>query len=63
LVDLARDLSTLGVRHYAVQSVRPQGCASELPDTPHNFAAPYLDHAFRREIKGLFSTFVVRDTD
>ncbi len=61
LVDLARDLSTLGVRHYAVQSVRPQGCAAELPHGPPD--SPYLDHAFRREIRGLFSTFVVRDTD
>jgi pyruvate formate lyase activating enzyme len=63
LLDLAHDLSTLGVRHYAVQAVRPHGCATDLPDNPNGIDTPYLDDALRREMRGLFSTFVVRDTD
>ncbi len=63
LVSLAHDLSTIGVRHYAVQSVRPYGCATALPDNPDYPDARHLNEALRREMRGLFSTFVVRDTE
>lgn len=63
LIELARELSAMGVRHYAVQVVRPHGCAADLPIDADAMDAPYADDALRRAIGERFSTFVIRGAD
>ncbi len=55
---LARELSDLGVRHWAVQRFRPQGCAdARLRETVEpDFPPPDL----RQRIAGLFPSFTLR---
>jgi pyruvate formate lyase activating enzyme len=57
--ELARSLAALGVRHYALQEFRPQGCEdAELNASGASFR---LNHAALTETLGpLFSAFCIR---
>ncbi|MBI4189287.1 MAG: anaerobic ribonucleoside-triphosphate reductase activating protein [Betaproteobacteria bacterium] len=56
---LACSLARLGVRHYALQEFRPQGCASE--QLAASGTAPFLnDVALSAAIAPLFESFCVR---
>ena len=59
LPELAGSLAQLGVRHYALQEFRPQGCASHELNAPA--APPYLsDATLSGAIAPLFDSFCVR---
>ena len=56
---LARSLAQLGVRHYALQEFRPQGCASH--ELNASVTAPFCNDALlSRTIAPLFDSFCVR---
>lgn len=56
---LASSLAQLGVRHYALQEFRPQGCASQ--ELNASVTPPFLDDAtLSRAIAPLFDSFCVR---
>lgn len=58
---LAGSLAQLGVRHYALQEFRPQGCASHELNAPA--APPYLSNAtLSGAIAPLFDSFCVRQS-
>lgn len=58
LVLLAQRLAGLGVRRYALQEFRDQGCTdARLRAAP---AASYLDDEFCNRIAGLFESFEIR---
>lgn len=58
LLRLAKELSTLGARHYVLQEFRPQGCADEAVSTYS--AQELLDDALCSRIGEMFETFSVR---
>lgn len=58
LLRLAKELSTLGARHYVLQEFRPLGCADEAVSTYP--AQQLLDDALCTSIGGMFETFSVR---
>ena len=61
LATLAGSLSQLGVRHYALQEFRPQGCASHELNAART--APFLnDAALSSAIAPLFDSFCVRQS-
>jgi pyruvate formate lyase activating enzyme len=56
---LARSLAQLGVRHYALQEFRPQGCASH--ELNASVTAPFFNDALLSgTIASLFDSFYVR---
>ncbi|MBI1989887.1 MAG: anaerobic ribonucleoside-triphosphate reductase activating protein [Betaproteobacteria bacterium] len=58
---LAGSLARLGVRHYALQEFRPQGCASHALNA--SGTSPYLsDAALTGTIAPLFDSFCVRQS-
>jgi pyruvate formate lyase activating enzyme len=59
LPTLAGSLAQLGVRHYALQEFRPQGCASR--ELAASCTAPFLENAsLSAAIAPLFDSFCVR---
>ena len=58
LLKLAKELSTLGARHYVLQEFRPQGCADEAVSTYS--AQELLDDVLCNRIGAMFETFSVR---
>ncbi|MCG2585929.1 anaerobic ribonucleoside-triphosphate reductase activating protein [Massilia sp. TS11] len=57
LMALARELASLGVRHYALQHLRPQGCPSaHYPPVPSDYPGPEALRAIAAE----FTTFTLR---
>lgn len=58
LPTLARSLAQLGVRHYALQEFRPQGCANA--QLAASATAPYLNDAALGAIAPLFESFCIR---
>jgi pyruvate formate lyase activating enzyme len=60
LLRLARDLARRGVRNYAVQKFRAQGCANEIYRAQPGNEFPY--QAVENRIGGLFERFQVRDS-
>ncbi|MBI3937988.1 MAG: anaerobic ribonucleoside-triphosphate reductase activating protein, partial [Betaproteobacteria bacterium] len=58
VVALAETLAALGVRRYALQGFRPEGCASPaLASVPQ---AGFLDPALHRELAGKFEILALR---
>lgn len=58
LLQLAGELSRLGVRHYVLQEFRPLGCSNRVASL--HSAAELLDEALCRQIEPLFESFSVR---
>ncbi len=58
LLRLAKELSTLGARHYVLQEFRSQGCADEAISTYSS--QELLDDALCSRIGAMFETFAVR---
>jgi anaerobic ribonucleoside-triphosphate reductase activating protein len=60
LLALGRELAALGVRHYAVQIFRPQGCADDALRAGGRSLRDWPGDAACAELEGLFSTFTLR---
>jgi pyruvate formate lyase activating enzyme len=59
LLDMARELANMGVRHYVLQRFRAQGCAdASLNDSMG--AAPYPDEQTIAALRPLFERFMLR---
>jgi anaerobic ribonucleoside-triphosphate reductase activating protein len=57
LIELARSLARLGVKHYALQEFRPLGCADQALRESYS---DYLDEGLCREIGEFFQAFQFR---
>lgn len=58
LRDLARQLASLGVRHYVLQAFRNTGCMNSAYQQVS--ATALLDSGLRDELQGLFEDFTIR---
>uniref|UniRef100_UPI00333FCE67 anaerobic ribonucleoside-triphosphate reductase activating protein n=1 Tax=Castellaniella defragrans TaxID=75697 RepID=UPI00333FCE67 len=60
LLALGRELASLGVRHYAVQVFRPQGCADAALNAAGRGLADYPGRAVTDALAALFPRFELR---
>lgn len=60
LLALGQTLADLGVKHYAVQVFRPQGCTDESLNSHGQSLGSWPDHATLTTLAALFPSFEIR---